>query len=119
MAALTRRKVSIQYRKLENFDNKFGSMSLQDAVSAALKVRNSKGIIGDDPESRLCTEDSDYGTTVLNFYDDANVHLFGEIVRFEPGADLPLLHTKTVGKAYNLTQAKAPDGHEAVRGVLY
>ena len=119
MAALARKKVTIQYRKLEDIENKLLGTTLQAAVSAALQAKGPNGIIGDDPELRLCTEDPDYGTTVLNFFHDAGTHLFGEIVRFEPGADLPLLSKKNVGKSYNLTQAKAPDGHEAVRGVLY
>ena len=40
-------------------------------------------------------------------------------MRFDPGADLPLLQMQTGAKAYNLTQAHAPDGHEPVKGVLY
>ncbi|PWB89852.1 hypothetical protein C5688_13515 [Methylocystis sp. MitZ-2018] len=56
---------------------------------------------------------------VLNFFDDNSKYFFGELVRFEPGADLPLLQLGKGVKAYNLTQAKAPDGHEPIRGILY
>jgi hypothetical protein len=70
VTALARKKVTIQYRKLEDIEKKLMGTTLQAAVSKALQAKGPKGIIGDDPELRLCTEDPDYGTTVLNFFSD-------------------------------------------------
>jgi hypothetical protein len=92
---------------------------LQTALSASLKHVGPKGTIADSVESRQHDDDKAYGTVVLNYVDDSRPFFFGEIVRFEPGADLPLLQIGSNVKAYNLTQAKAPQGHEPIRGVLY
>lgn len=118
MVAASRKKVTVQYRKLDDISNAFGAKTLQQAASAALKESRGGVVIGDDPQQRQFT-DTGYGTLVLNFIDDRKEYFFGEIVRFEPGADLPLLQLGSGVKAYNLTQAKAPDGHEPLRGVLY
>jgi hypothetical protein len=91
---------------------------LQHALSACLKTPLSGSVLGDDPVRRQYL-DTSYGTLVLNHYDDHQEYFFAELVRFEPGADLPLLQVGTRGKEYNLTQAKAPAGHEPLRGVLY
>src|SRR5579872_2960584 len=111
-----RKKVSLQYRRCAQITN--FTQSLQQALSDAIKRPIGGGTFGDDVSSRRCDEDSDYGTLVLNYVVDDPNFFFGELVRFEVGADLPLLKLGT-GKVYDLTQAKAPDGHEAVRGVLY
>ena len=110
------KKASVLYRKLAPITG-YGP-ALQASLSTAMKRTVAGGTLGDNAESRQCKEDPDYGTVVLNHIDDNQHYFFGELVRFEPGADLPLLQIGT-GKVYNLTQAKAPQGHEAIRGVLY
>jgi len=118
MSTTARKKVTVQYRKLDDMAKAFGAQTLQQAVSACLKQPRGPGMLGDDPAQRQFGDDG-YGTLVLNYIDDRAEYFFGELVRFEPGADLPLLKLGTGVKAYNLTQAKAPDGHEPLRGVLY
>lgn len=56
---------------------------------------------------------------MINQFDTKNNFYFGELVRFEPGAQLPLLGMMPNGNSYNLVQGLAPDGHEAVKGTLY
>lgn len=119
MAGSGRKKVNIQYRKLEDLSGGFGTHTLMSALSASLRYISSKGAIADSVESRQYDVDKAYGTLVLNYVEDSQTFFFGEIVRFEPGADLPLLQIGANVKAYNLTQAKAPQGHEPIRGVLY
>lgn len=119
MASNGRKKVNLQYRKLEDLTGAFGTHSLQSALSASLQHPAQEGAMGDHPAGRIYDGDKAYGTTVLNYVDDNPEYFFGEIVRYEPGADLPLLEISTNVKAFNLTQAKAPDGHEPIRGVLY
>lgn len=111
-----RKKVSLQYRKLATI-NDF-ALSLQTALANAVAHPIGASTFGNDVSSRRCDEDLEYGTLVLNYILDDPNFFFGELVRFEMGADLPLLKLGA-GKVYDLTQAKAPDGHEAVRGVLY
>ena len=118
MSSIARKKVTVQYRKLDDIEQAFGGQSLQAVLCACMKKQNGSGQIGDDPSQRHYTDDG-YGTLVLNFVDDRSEYFFGELVRFEPGADLPLLQLDTGVKAYNLTQAKAPQGHEPLRGILY
>ena len=118
VAGASRKKVTVQYRKLDDVASAFGARTLQQAISACLKETRGSALLSDDPNVRQFGDDA-YGTLVLNLYDDEKEYFFGEIVRFEPGADLPLLQIGTGVKAYNLTQAKAPDGHEPLRGVLY
>ena len=119
MAVNGRKKVNVQYRKLEDLAGAFGAHTLQTALSASLKHVGAKGTIADSVASRQYDGDKDYGTIVLNYVEDPSAFFLGEIVRFEPGADLPLLQIGSNVKAYNLTQAKAPQGHEPIRGVLY
>lgn len=118
MAITARKKVTVQYRKLDDIENAFGSRTLQQELSACLKVKCNEFILGENPVLRQF-HDGSYGTLVLNHFDDNDHYFFAELVRFDPGADLPLLQVGTSGKEYNLTQAKAPDGHEPLRGVLY
>lgn len=118
MAALARKKVTVQYRKLDDIAGAFGAHSLQQALSACLKKQKGSAAIGDEPAARQFVDPA-YGTLVLNYIEDAKEFFFGELVRFEPGADLPLLQLGKGVKAYNLTQAKAPDGHEPIRGFLF
>ncbi|OYU50087.1 MAG: hypothetical protein CFE31_00535 [Rhizobiales bacterium PAR1] len=118
MSVIARKKVTVQYRKLDDIAGSFGTQTLQQAISACLKQPHGSGILGDNPAQRQYN-DNGYGTLVLNYIDDKSEYFFGELVRFEPGADLPLLQLSTGVKAYNLTQAKPPDGHEPLRGVLY
>jgi hypothetical protein len=118
MATTARKKVTVQYRKLDDIANAFGNQTLQHTLAACMSRPHGAGTFGDDPAPRRFDDDA-YGSLVLNHYDDQSGFFFGELVRFEPGADLPLLQTGARGKEYNLTQAKAPDGHEPLRGILY
>jgi hypothetical protein len=119
MATNGRKKVNIQYRKLEDLTGGFGKHTLQSALSSCLKQAAGGSVVADSVTSRQFEQDKAYGTIVLNYVEDTQLFFFGEIVRFEPGADLPLLQIGTNVKVYNLTQAKAPQGHEPIRGVLY
>ncbi|RVI87765.1 hypothetical protein CN186_30155 [Sinorhizobium medicae] len=119
MAKQTRKKVGIQYRKLEDVTGGFNGSTLQAALSNCLKYVGPHGAISESVKVRQFDSDPAYGTLVLNFFEDKDSFFFGELVRFEPGADLPLLQLGDNVKAYNLTQAKAPAGHEPIRGVLY
>lgn len=74
--------------------------------------------IQNDAQKRILKDDI-FGDIVLNFIDSKGGYFFGELVRFEPGADLPLINVNGNSKSYNLTQSKAPDGHEPIRGILY
>ena len=118
MATNARKKVTVQYRKLDDSPGAFGGETLQEAIALCLKQPNGTGVLGDNPAQRHY-KDAAYGTLVLNYIDDTPMYFFGELVRFDPGADLPLLQLAAGVKAYNLTQAKPPDGHEPLRGVLY
>jgi hypothetical protein len=118
MATITRKKVTVQYRKLDDIAQAFNGKTLQQVMSDCMKKPRDSGLVGDEPTARHYKDDG-YGTLVLNLYDDKSEFFFGELVRFEPGADLPLLQMGTGVKAYNLTQAKAPQGHEPLRGTLY
>jgi hypothetical protein len=120
MAKQSRKKVRVQYRKFEDLVGALQGASLQDAIGAALKATSPTGdAVGESVKARLYDADPSYGTIVLNSVEEKQSFIFGEIVRFEPGADLPLLQLGENIKEYNLTQAKAPDGHEPIRGVSY
>lgn len=119
MATQGRKKVNIQYRKFDDNTTPIKSHTFQSILSESLRYTGTGGTISDSVTSRLFDRDSAYGTLVLNYIENNNAFFFGEIVRFEPGADLPLLKIGSNVKAYNLTQAKAPYGHEPIRGVLY
>jgi hypothetical protein len=120
MAASGRKRVTVQYRKLDDFTGGFAGKQLQPALSDALKHVGPEGVIGESAAVRQHEVDKNYGTVVLNYYEDRPEFFFGEFVRFEPGADLPLVQIENSKvKAYQLTQAKAPSGHEPVRGVMY
>lgn len=114
-----RRKVSVQYRKLADPVGAFASTTLQKALMGAMESFAGAAKIGENVLVRTLASDKTYGSLVLNNYQPDEKFFFGEIVRFEPGADLPLLQTKGHDQFYNLAQAKAPEGHEALRGVLY
>ena len=118
MAPNGRKKVTVQYRKFDDIAGAFGVLTLHAALASCMKQPKANGLVGDDAACRK-NENQNYGTIVLNAYEDKPEFFFGEFVRFDPGADLPLLQMQTGAKAYNLTQAHAPDGHEPVKGVLY
>ncbi|MCZ8079099.1 MAG: hypothetical protein O9289_06065 [Rhodobacteraceae bacterium] len=118
MAAAPRKRVNVQYRKLDDITGGFGGTSLQDALTKCMQTMKAGQAIGANPVVRVL-QLPDYGNLVLNLYHAPSSHFFGEIVRYEPGADLPLLQVSSGVSAYNLTQAKAPPGHEPLRGVLY
>lgn len=118
MSIGARKKVTVQYRKLDDKSVGFGTRTFQEMVAACLKQTYGTVVIGDDPKARQFNDDG-YGTIALNWFEEKTGYFFGELVRFEPGADLALLQISSGGHAYNLTQAKAPDGHEPLRGVLY
>jgi len=113
-----RKKVTVQYRKLDDIGSRFGGRTLQDALTNSVKSISDGTVFGDVPRARHF-DDPNYGTILLNTFHDEPFGFFGELVRFEPGADLPLLEVAPGARAYNLTQARAPDGHEPVRGLLY
>jgi hypothetical protein len=119
MAGNGRKKVSVQYRKLDDVTGGFGACTLQSALSTCLNQKSEESTMADSVVSRQYEHDKAYGTIVLNYVLEEKPFFFGEIVRYEPGADLPLLQIGTHVKAYNLTQAKAPHGHEPIRGILY
>lgn len=118
MISRVSKKVSVQYRKLDDVSHAFGKKTLQTAISECLKEPSGIGTIGDDPSARQQIEDG-YGILVLNYIIDREDYFFGELVRFEPGASLPLLETKNGTKSYNLKQAQAPEGTEPLRGILH
>ncbi len=95
MARSGRKKVYVQYRKLEDLVGSFEPHTLQSALSSCLKQAASGGIVADSVKSRQYENDKVYGTIVLNYMEDKQPFFFGEIVRFEPGADLPLLQIGT------------------------
>ncbi|WP_139281387.1 hypothetical protein [Muricoccus roseus] len=70
-------------------------------------------------ERRSQGEDPTYGTVLLNELVEAEDYFFGELVRFEQGAQLTMLSMTGGGRSYNLVQARAPDGHEPLKGTLY
>jgi hypothetical protein len=117
--AKDRKKVSIQYRKLGDPTNGFKGETLQKVLTRACETGTGNVGLGADPSKRQCTDNAEYGTLLLNYFDPQDKFFFGEIVRFEPGADLPLVNMRASAKSYNLTQAKAPEGHEAIRGLYY
>jgi hypothetical protein len=119
MSALARKKVTIQYRKLDDFTGGLRGKFLQDVLAQCMQEKVEGQELGDNPALREFAEDGSYGTLVLNTFKVSSGSFFGEIVRYEPGADLPLLRIAEGQQAYDLTQAKAPDGHEPVRGVIY
>ena len=119
MAVAPRKKVAVQYRKLDDLIGAFAPYTLQRALSKALMVNGSPTSIGSSVSQRHYDIDKSYGIMGLNYYHDTEDYLFGKIVRFEPGADMPLLAMGANPAVYNLTQSKAPAGHEPIRGILY
>ncbi len=113
-----KKQVSIQYRRLDDEQGAFGDHTLQSALTAAMHESHEGGTIGGRPERRSIP-DAEYGTLLLNDYHPSESFFFGEVVRFEPGAQLPLLRLAVNGNSYNLLSGKVPDGHEPVRGILY
>ena len=114
-----RKRVQIQYRKLDDPERYFGQMSLQAAIEQALSAVRNGGPMRDHVDRRAQDEDPVYGTVVLNEKDEAPTHFFGELVRFEKGAQLALLSMGGGGRTYDLVQAQAPENHEPLKGVLY
>ena len=118
MAPSPRKKVTIQYRKLDDSFPAFMGKKLQSLLSDSLKQEVDGQALAENPAKRTYPDDG-YGTLVLNYFVDKPDYFFGEIVRFEPGANLPLLDVADGAQAYNLKQMKPLDGHEPIRGVLY
>jgi hypothetical protein len=114
-----RKRVQVQYRRLDDPEGYFGNRTLQTALEQALGSARNGGVIRDHAEGRAQDEDPTYGTLVLNKIDETETHFFGESVRFEKGAQLPLLSMAGHGSIYNLVQADAPRDHEPLKGVLY
>jgi hypothetical protein len=119
MTTPRRKRIKVQYRKLSDLTGGFGGKSLEDALRAAMQHTGSAGILGLVPGARVCDVLLEYGTMVMSWFDGSKVGFLGEIVRYEPGSPVPLVNTATSGPAFNLTQAKPPQDHEAMRGVLY
>lgn len=118
VAANGKKQVSIQYRQLTDETGGFAGHTLQSALGRAMTTHGSDGVVGDRPERRTLG-DLDFGTILLNYFHTAEEFFFGELVRFEPGAQLPLLRMAVNGNSYNLLSGRVPDGHEPVRGILY
>lgn len=114
-----RKKVRVQYRKFADPAGAFKGKTLQAALTEAMLTKCGAGTIGEAVSARQCEIDTAYGTIVLNTIKPEVEFFFGELIRFDPGADLPLIQVGSNLKSYNLAQAKAPDGHEPLRGVLY
>lgn len=119
MATAPRRAVKIHYRKLDQ--TMFSSaVNLQASLAACLMKANPKGVVlAKDPPSRHHIEAQEYGTLILNEFTSHKDYFRGELVRFEPGANLPLVDMAGGTSAYNLKQLKAPRGHAPLRGLLY
>lgn len=121
MAPGKRRPVTVQYRRLDVGQPVFGSATLQQALAACMQKPAEDGSVGENPVARQYP-DAAFGTMLLNDFHSEERYYFGELVRFQPGEQLPLLklvELESGAKAYNLTQAKAPDGHEPIKGILY
>lgn len=118
MATTPRKKVTVQYRKLEDFGGAFAGSKLQSVLVSCMSHAISGVTVGDNPACRKFKAE-DYGTLILNTYDAQKAYFFGEIVRFDPGAKLQLIETATHQKSYDLKQANAPAGHEPIKGILY
>lgn len=114
-----RKAVTVQYRKLDDPNGGFQGRTLLATLTKAMSAVVDEKNLGQSAEVRVDGSDPAFGAVVLNYHHYGEDFFFGEIVRFEPGADLPLLQIKDHIQSYNLTQSKAPDGHEPIRGMLY
>lgn len=114
-----RKRVQIQYRRLDDPESYFGNKTLQATIEEALSCARNGGPMRDHADRRAQEEDPAYGTLVLNKIDEATTHFFGELVRFEKGAQLTMLSMVGDGNIYDLVQADAPDDHEPLKGVVY
>jgi hypothetical protein len=114
-----RKSVTIQYRRLDDEQRFFGNYSLQGALNEAMRTDVEGRKVGGHTENRTNHEDDEYGAVALNLFHNPDEFFFGELVRFEEGAKLPLLFKESEGGFYNLSSATAPSGHEALKGILY
>lgn len=120
MAAAKRKRVNVQYRKLDDLTNGFGGQTLEQALRTAMKNVGPGGVVvGTDSQARSWNGNPDYGTMVLSHFDVSGKGFIGEIVRFEPGSPVPLVNTTAGTPFFNLTQAAPPQDHEAMRGIMY
>lgn len=118
--ASNRKPVSVQYKHYSETKDALGGSSLTDAILRAINTERPEGKLAEHPRHRHYLADHSFGTIVLNYIDVIENAFFGELVRFEAGAQLSLLKVDHVnGNSYNLLQQHAPDGHEAVKGILY
>ena len=120
MAAAKRKRVNVQYRKLEDLTSGFTGQTLEQALRTAMQnVGPSGAAVGIDSHARSWSGNLDYGTMVLSHFDVSGTGFIGEIVRFEQGSPVPLVNTTAGTPFFNLTQAIPPQDHEAVRGIMY
>jgi hypothetical protein len=120
MSRNERKSVKIHYRHFDDVNGAFGGVSLQDSIERSLhrQGQGASGILS-DVKNRHFDADKSYGTVILNYTKSLPAGFFAQFVRFEPGADIPLVHTDEDGgssRIYELKQASCPEGHAPLRG---
>ncbi len=112
------RSVTIQYRRIDPLGVVFDTSNFNQQIATALQWE----IEGVSLTSRAKLREMPVGAItmrLLNKHDIGDQFVFGELVRYEPGALIPLIVRGDEAAQLDLAQAEAEAGHDLVQGLVY
>ena len=112
------RSVTVQYRRVEPFGSPSFSTSDFDRLIANALAHEVGGVPLSE-RAVLRQMPADGAMRLLNKHQTASSFVFGELVRYEPGALAPLINQNPEASELNLLQQAAVDEHEFVQGLIY
>jgi hypothetical protein len=114
------KRVRIHYRRFFRGGEPIISETLSAAVAKALSHKVDGAELDTDVRLRTC-EDVDYGSVILNGrFRAANGDVYGELVRFDPDTNIPLLVQNSSSTAeLEIREAVKPNDAEVLQGMTF
>lgn len=114
------KRVRIHYRRFFRGVDPVVTEPLSTAVANALSHRVDGVELDTDVRMRTC-QDVDYGSVILNGrFRAANGDVFGELVRFDPETNIPLLVQNSTSTAeLEIREAVKPNDAEVLQGMTF
>lgn len=127
---VARKPCRIHYRKLARNNGSFPALPLHERITAALNAAVADGsLIRSRVENRVTASPNQPGyQRMLNNYQIGDGYVFGTTCLFAPGEMQALLRLAgnepqaalaAVLEAFEISEQRAPDGHEYLHGITY
>lgn len=110
---MSRKAVTIHYRRLEDETNAFNGQTLEGAVRAAMSQQLDDGPLSDHWKRRAwVVPPSDEDTLLMNLYHDGSGYFFGDLTQYTRGFMQALLTNMEDAPTLDVEQEPPPEGKE-------